>query len=120
MLSDSVFRLDNASIRRFLMEKGIEDRTDLIKLLNDSGDEVALHRLLYAGYSVMLKEEQDGDEGEGPAIMRRFFLAKLIRFFIAPFNRTNPATYEVAARHRLKVSAAEGVQLERQLNSLTV
>jgi len=65
-------------------------------------------------------EEQERDIGEGLALMHRLFPTKRLRFFIAPFNRTNRATYEVAARHGLAVVAAEGVHMEEQLDWLLV
>lgn len=117
---DSVAKLSNATIRRLSEGKTIENRSELIDFLNISPDEVALHGLYHTDYSVMSAEEQDRDICEGLAQMRRLFPAKRIRFFIAPFNRTNAATYEVAARYGLKVSAGEGIHLEQQLNNLVV
>lgn len=116
----SISKLSNATIRLLSEGKTIADRQDLIEFLNDSQDEIALHGLYHTDYSTMSKEEQDHDIGEGLAIMRRLFPKKHIRFFIAPFNRTNAATYQVAANHGLKVSADEGVHLEEVLNSLSI
>jgi glycosyltransferase involved in cell wall biosynthesis len=115
---DSIARLDNALIRQLSYGKAIEDRGDLIEYLNTSPDEVALHGLYHTDYSTMSKQEQERDIAEGLALMRRLFPAKQIRFFIAPFNRTNAATYEVAARHGLTVLAGNGVHLEVELDSL--
>jgi glycosyltransferase involved in cell wall biosynthesis len=117
---DSIARLDNETIRRLSIGKAIEDRIDIINFLKDSADEVALHGLFHTDYSVMSKEEQDREIGEGLTKIRRLFPRKRIRFFIAPFNRTNPATYQVAAKYGLKVCADEGVHLEQELNDLTI
>src|SRR5579871_6344428 len=117
---DSISQLSNATIRRLSEGKAVEDRTDLIAYLNDSPDELALHGLYHTDYAAMSAEEQDRDIAEGLALMRRLFPAKRVRFFIAPFNRTNPSTYEVAARHGLEVCAAEGVHLESQIDNLVV
>jgi len=117
---DSVSKLDNATIRRLSKGKAIAERPDLIKFLNNSSDELALHGLFHTDYSAMSKEEQDRDMAEGLAQMRCLFPSKRIRYFIAPFNRTNAATYEVAARHGLTVSAAQGVHLEQRLCHLVV
>jgi glycosyltransferase involved in cell wall biosynthesis len=117
---NSIAKLENATIRRLSEGKCIEERTDLLEWLNASPDEVALHGLYHTDYSVMSAEEQDRDMAEGLALMHRLFPAKRIRFFIAPFNRTNAATYKVAAQHGLTVLAEDGVQLEEQLQRLKV
>jgi glycosyltransferase involved in cell wall biosynthesis len=117
---DNVAQLDNATIKQLSVGKAIEDRADIIEFLNGSADEVALHGLFHTDYSVMSEEEQDRDIGEGLTKMQRLFPRKHIRFFIAPFNRTNPATYQVAARYGLKVCADQGVHLEEELNNLVI
>jgi hypothetical protein len=115
---DTIAKLDNATIRQLSEGRAIEDRTDLVDYLNASPDEVALHGLYHTDYSTMSAEEQDRDITEGLALMRRLFPGKRIRFFIAPFNRTNTETYAVAARHGLTVQAEEGVALEAELHRL--
>src|SRR5262249_13787427 len=87
---------------------------------NSSPDEVALHGLYHTDYSTMSAEEQERDIAEGLALMHRLFPYKPVRYFIAPFNRTNASTYEVAARYGLTVLAADGVHLEEQLDQLEI
>jgi glycosyltransferase involved in cell wall biosynthesis len=117
---DTIAKLDNETIRRLSEGKAIEERAELIDWLNASPDEVALHGLYHTDYSIMSAEEQDRDIGEGLALMLRLFPGKRIRFFIAPFNRANAATYEVATRHGLTVLTADGIHLEEQLDRLKV
>jgi 2-polyprenyl-3-methyl-5-hydroxy-6-metoxy-1,4-benzoquinol methylase/peptidoglycan/xylan/chitin deacetylase (PgdA/CDA1 family) len=117
---ESIATLDNATIRRLSDSMAIESRADLIGYLNASQDEVALHGLYHTDYSTMSEEEQDRDIAEGLAITRRLFPGKHIRFFIAPFNRTNAATCAVAARYDLTILAADGVLLEEELDRLKV
>lgn len=115
---NTIAKLENATIRRLSDGKAIEDRPELIEYLNAIPDEVALHGLYHTDYSTMSEEQQDRDIGQGVTLMRRIFPDKRIRFFIAPFNRTNAATYRVAARHNLVVAAGEGVHLEEKLDRL--
>jgi len=96
----------------------IENRPDLIAYLNASADDVALHGLYHTDYSQMSADEQERDIGEGLATLRRLFPNKPIRYFIAPFNRTNADTFAAAARHGLTVLAEDGVHLEQQLDRL--
>jgi peptidoglycan/xylan/chitin deacetylase (PgdA/CDA1 family) len=117
---DSIGRLNNIEIRRLSEGLAIEQHVNLIRFLNAIPDEVALHGLYHTDYSTMSAEEQDQDMTEGLALMRSLFPQKCIRLFIAPFNKTNAATYEIAARNGLTVSAAEGIHLEEQLNRLVV
>ena len=116
----SVAELNYATIRRLSGGKAIAERTDLIDFINSGPDEVALHGLYHTDYSAMTEEEQERDINEGLALMNRLFPKKGIRFFIAPFNRTNAATYAVAARHGLVVAAAEGTHLEKELGRLVI
>jgi len=114
----SLSELDNATIRSLSEGKAIEDRSDLIQWLNQTPDELALHGLYHTDYSAMSARDQDQDMAEGLALMKRLFPKKRIRYFIAPFNRTTAATYEVGARHGLTVLAADGIHLEEQLDRL--
>ena len=50
----------------------------------------------------------------------RLFPARPIRYFIAPFNRTNEHTASAAAKFGLRVLAARGIHLEEQLHQLEV
>jgi hypothetical protein len=117
---DTVANLDNTTIRRLSEGKIIEDRPDLIDWLNASPDELALHGLYHTHYSTMSAEEQDKDIADGLALMRKLFPAKRIRFFIAPFNQTNSATFKVAGHHGLILVAGEGVHLEAELDQLVI
>jgi len=116
----SLSELDNETIRCLSEGKAIEDRSDLVQWLSQIPDELALHGLYHTDYSTMSARDQDQDMAEGLALMKRLFPKKRIRYFIAPFNRTNAATCEVAARHGLAVLAAEGIHLEEQLDRLEV
>jgi hypothetical protein len=117
---DTVANLDNATIRQLSEGKNIEDRLDLINWLNASPDDVALHGLYHTHYSTMSADEQEKDIAEGLALMRKLFPTKQIKFFIAPFNQTNDATYKSATEHGLTLVAAEGVHLEAELDRLVV
>jgi Polysaccharide deacetylase len=117
---DTVANLDNATIRQLSEGKSIEDRLDLINWLNASADDVALHGLYHTHYSSMSADEQRKDIAEGLKLMRKLFPTKQIRFFIAPFNQTNDATYKSAADHGLILVAAEGVHLEEEIDRLVV
>src|SRR5262245_41709641 len=68
----------------------------------------------------MTKEEQELEIAEGLELMRLLFPDKRVSYFIAPFNRTNVHTYDVAARHGLQVVAAEGIHLEARLEKLKI
>ena len=109
-------KLPNDEIKRLSEGYRLADRTDLVNWLERRDDEVALHGLYHTDYSAMSAAEQDRDIDEGMRIMRRLFPSKRIRYFIAPFNRTNADTYRVARRHGLEVLAAEGVHLEEAVH----
>jgi glycosyltransferase involved in cell wall biosynthesis len=115
---DTISRLSNSEIRQLSTGKEIRTREDLIGWLNDCQDEVALHGLYHTDYSVMSLDEQESDIAEGLDLMRHLFPNKRVKFFIAPFNRTNKDTYVAAARKGLELLAAEGVQLEADLDHL--
>jgi len=117
---DTISRLNNAEIRRLSQGKEIRARQDLVAWLNECPDEVALHGLYHTDYSKMSREEQELDIAEGLKLMRLLFPNKRVSYFIAPFNRTNVHTYDVAARHGLQVVAAEGVHLEANLDNLEI
>jgi hypothetical protein len=68
----------------------------------------------------MTAEEQKRDIGIGLQELEELFPEKLVRYFIAPFNRTNRETYAVCKEFGLKVLAAEGIHLEEQLGTLYI
>lgn len=95
--------------------KNISSRTELIKFLNDSRDEVALHGLYHTDYSKMSETQQREDISRGLAELGQLFPLKKIEYFIPPFNRTNDATYKVCADLGLKVLGKEGIHLEEAI-----
>ena len=115
---DSISRLPNSLIRELSKNYEFAYRDDLIKFIADSSDNVALHGLYHTDYSVMTAEEQRDDIIEGLRILRRLFPRKPIKYFVAPFNRTNPETYSVCADLGLTVLASGGVHLEENLRSI--
>ena len=114
----NVGKLPNSLIRTLSEDFRFEDRKDLINYLNESPDEIALHGLYHTDHGVMTAVEQREDMAKGLELLRKLLPEKRIRYFIAPFNRTNQYTYQVAAEFGLKVLAAEGVHLEEQLHDL--
>jgi glycosyltransferase involved in cell wall biosynthesis/peptidoglycan/xylan/chitin deacetylase (PgdA/CDA1 family) len=118
---ENVGRLPNALIRELSAGVSFKDRPDLIEFLAGSRDEIALHGLYHTDYSKMTADEQRHDIDTGLRALHRLFSGKLVRYFIAPFNRTNEATYEVCREYGLTVLAADsGVHLEEQLDRLTI
>jgi hypothetical protein len=112
--------LPNGRIRDLSAGLRFEDREDLIAYLGESSDEVALHGLYHTDYSAMTALEQREDIKEGLDLLRKLFPRKRIAYFIAPFNRTNEYTRDVAAEFGLKVLAGDGVHLEERLHDLKV
>jgi Glycosyl transferases group 1/Polysaccharide deacetylase len=113
--------LSNSVIRQLSEPFPLEERQDLIEFLSASPDEVALHGLYHTDYSKMTEEEQRSDITTGLEMLDRLFPSKLVRYFIAPFNRTNEATYRVCQDLGLEVLAADfGVHLEEQIENLTI
>ncbi len=118
---ETISRLPCALIRELSVGLNLEDRPDLIEFLAGSPDEVALHGLYHTDFSKMTAEEQRHDIDEGLRVLQRLFPRKPVRYFIAPFNRTNEATYEVCREFALTVLAADsGVHLEDQLERLII
>ena len=108
--------LPNDRIRELSRGAIFEERSDLIRFLNQSPDEIAVHGLYHTDYSVMNAVEQHAEMSEALSILRRLFPEKSIQWFIAPFNRTNIETYKVAESLGLKVLALDGVHLEESLH----
>jgi glycosyltransferase involved in cell wall biosynthesis len=116
----NIGELPNGRIRDLSAGLRFEDREDLIAFLRESPDEIALHGLYHTDYSAMTALEQREDIKESLELLRKLFPKKRIRYFIAPFNRTNDHTREVAAEFGLTVLAADGVHLEEALHHLQV
>lgn len=110
--------LPNDRIRELSLRANFEERSDLIRFLNQSPDDIAVHGLYHTDYSLMNAVEQYSEMNEALSILRRLFPEKRIQWFIAPFNRTNPETYEVAESLGLKVLAFDGVHLEESLHTV--
>ena len=113
-------KLPNSMIRRLSDGARFEDRTDLVEWLRNAPDEIALHGLYHVDYSAMALAEQREDMEKGLALLRLLFPGRHLRYFIAPFNRTNGHTYEAAAALGLTVLAAEGIHLEERLHDLAI
>jgi glycosyltransferase involved in cell wall biosynthesis len=115
---ESLSKLPNEQIRRLSEPYRIEDNPDLIRFLNDSPDEIALHGLYHSDYSRLSAQEQADDILVGLQLLRELFPCKAIRHFIAPFNRTSADTYKICRRFGLEVLAVDGVHLEAELSGL--
>jgi hypothetical protein len=107
--------LANDRIRALSAGLKTEDRPELVSFLNEHGDEVALHGLFHTDHSKMSADEQRRDIGEGLELLGRLFPHKTVRYFIAPFNRTNEATHAVCGEFGLAVLGTQGVLLEADL-----
>jgi glycosyltransferase involved in cell wall biosynthesis len=116
---DSIVNLSNEKIKVLSQNQNFEDRKDIIDFLNSSKDEIALHGLYHTDYSKMTKNEQLIDIEEGLKLLKKLFPNKIIRYFIAPFNKTNDSLYQVCKELDLKVlEAREGYHLEEGLQTL--
>jgi len=116
----SISRIPNREIRALSERIRFEEREDLIRYLRQSSDEIALHGMYHTDYSTMSPREQLEEMTNGLELLAKIFPEKRVRYFIAPFNRTNGHTYEVARECRLQVLAAEGIQLEEHLHDLRI
>ena len=113
--------LPNAKIRELSEPFPIAERVDLVSFLSNSPDEIALHGLYHTDYSKMTEDEQRCDMVHGLELLGKLFPGKLVRYFIAPFNRTNEATYRICDELNLNVLAADrGVHLEQQIGDLRI
>lgn len=115
---DSIVNLSNDEIKKLAQGQDFVLRKDIIDYLNDSEDEVALHGLYHSDYSKMSEQEQREDIKEGLEQLQQLFPNKLIRYFIAPFNRTNSSLYGVCAEFGLEVLEAQGVHLEEGIDTI--
>ena len=113
-------KVSNARIRELSESLRFEDRADLIEYLCASPDDLALHGLYHTDYSTMSYEEQKQDIAEGLALLEQIFPDKFIQYFIAPFNRTNEATYRACSELGLHVLANDGVHFEAELQKLRI
>ena len=114
----SIAKIPNDEIRRLSVGWDFSMRTDLIKYLLSSPDEIAFHGLYHTDHSTMSLSELRSEMTEGLEILRRIFPSKPIRYFIAPFNRTSALTYQVAGELGLRVLAIDGVHMEAALSNL--
>ncbi len=116
----NVAKLPNSLIRKLSDDVRFEERRDLVNYLRESPDEIALHGLYHTDYAAMSGVEQLEEMRNGLDLLKQLLPRKRIRYFIAPFNRTNPETYRVAGQLGLRVLAAEGVHLEERLHDLRI
>jgi glycosyltransferase involved in cell wall biosynthesis len=117
---ESTSHLSNAKIREVSAGLNFEDRQDLINFLSESPDEIALHGLYHTDYSTMSADEQRHDIAAGLEMLKRLFPKKYVGHFIAPFNRTNDATFTVCQEFNLQVLAETGVHLEANLQNIVI
>lgn len=110
--------LHNETIRELSAPYSIAKRSDLLMFLASSPDEIALHGLYHTDYEKMSLEEQRSDIQEGLRQLRELFPGKTIRYFIAPFNRTNDYTFQVCRELGVELLSADGVHLEAELSRL--
>ncbi|MBL8015120.1 MAG: glycosyltransferase [Candidatus Doudnabacteria bacterium] len=116
----SVAKLENEEIINLSKDKDFRKRKDIVQFLNASKDEVALHGLYHTDYSKMSEKEQRQHIEEGLKILDELFPDKIVRYFIAPFNRTNESLYKVCREMKLEVLAASGVHLEDELEKVVI
>lgn len=116
----NIGKLPNPMIRELSADFRFENRPDLVEFLKESPDEIALHGYFHTDYSTMCAAEQESDMADGLELLNRLFPTKPVRYFIAPFNRTNCHTVEVARKFGLHVLTAEGIHLEENLHALKV
>lgn len=110
--------LANERIREISQNLCFEERQDLVEFLRASPDQIALHGLYHTDYSQMTADEQNFEIREGLSLLKSLFPDKDIRYFIAPFNRTNAATHDVCRQLGLELLATAGVHLEAELSRL--
>lgn len=110
--------LDNERIRRLAAGERIEDRTELVDLLRTLPDEVAIHGLYHTDYSRMSSAEQENDIREALELLERLLPGKRVRWFGAPFNRTNRSLEAVCRDLGLELLGGDGVHLEAELAGL--
>jgi hypothetical protein len=116
----SLSKLSNDRIRKISEGLRFEDRRDLVAFLQAAPDEIALHGLYHTDYSQMTADEQRRDIGTGLVMLQQLFPKKLIRYFVAPFNRTSRDTVAVCREFGLTVLAANGIHLEEELGTLRI
>lgn len=117
---DSVANLSNKKIIELSQGKNFAERQDIIDFLNNSADEVALHGLYHTDYSTMSAKQQREHISKGLEMLDKLFPNKVVRYFIAPFNRTNDSLYKVCREFKLQVLSATGVHLEAELTNLKI
>jgi hypothetical protein len=114
----TISKLPNEVIRELSRTVHFETRSDIISLLNQSPDHIALHGLYHTDYSTMSAQQQYDDIREGIEALSRLFPKKLLKYFIAPFNRTNMETYAVCMDFGLTVLASDGIHLEERIEDI--
>jgi hypothetical protein len=113
-------KLSNATIRELSEPHRIEDNAALVDFLNASPDELALHGFSHCDYSNMAEPEIRSDIAAGLALMRQLFPRKLVRYFVAPFNRTSDALRRVCGEFRLELLGAQGVHFEQRISDIVI
>jgi len=112
--------LPNAEIRRLAGDVSMAQRPDLVAYLDASPDELALHGLYHVDHSVMSADELRDDIRAGLEEMQQLFPHKLVRYFIAPFNRTSETLARVCREFDLHMLGASGVHLEEAITTATI
>ena len=113
-------KLPNSEIRRLSQPYRFEERRDLIDFLAASPDEIALHGLYHTDHSVMSETELRSEISEGLELLDRLFPNKIVRYFIAPFNRTSEALLDVCRTLNLEVLGAQGLHLEQRIEEVVI
>ena len=117
---DELERLPNDRIRELSRGLCFESRYDLVDFLAKGSDDIALHGLYHTDYSKMTMREQRSEIKEGLGILRNVFPRKVVRYFIAPFNRINDHTKHVCSEFGLHLLADSGIHLEATLDTLSI
>ena len=116
----SISTIPNTLIRQLSEPFAFEERTDLISFLATSPDEIALHGLYHTDHSTMVEDELRSEIGSGLRKLEELFPNKLVRYFVAPFNRTSRALYDVCHEFDLEVLASTGVHLEQHIGDVVI
>lgn len=107
----------NEQIMKYSEKELFEERNDIIKFINSIPDEIALHGLYHTDYSVMEAAQQRRHINIGLKKLETLFPEKLVRYFIAPFNRTNSSLFKVCKEFDLEVLHTNGTHLESTLDN---
>ncbi|WP_320005717.1 methyltransferase domain-containing protein [Maridesulfovibrio sp.] len=109
---DEITNLSNKQIKELSQDKFVGDNKELVAYINSIPDPIALHGLYHYDYSQMTKEEQEADILCGLELLTKLFPKKIVKDFIAPYNKANEHTHAVCEKLGLKLHTANGTHLE--------